>query len=360
MPERRGSTLTLDGRAVPFTEGDDLLALARRHGATVPSLCRDERFDAIGACRACVVKVGGRVAASCTRKAEAGLEVVTDDDELRRLRRGVVELAASLLPEGPCPRCAIDGTCEFHRMAALVEARPGRFAGAQSGRPRDDDDNPFLARDYSYCINCYRCVEVCDQLQGDTALGVAGRGFAARITAGFDGGLTDSTCEFCGLCINTCPTGALQDRKRNRRVPADLRHEEIERVDTICAYCGTGCGVTLEVARGKLLGAHPRFDHPMSNGTLCVKGQFGLDFISHTDRLTTPLIRNDDGSFRAAGWDEALDLVAARLGVVRDLRDHEAFAAWPSARTTSESNYTLQKFARAVMDTNNVDNCQRT
>jgi predicted molibdopterin-dependent oxidoreductase YjgC len=357
-------SLTIDGRAVTPSPGEDLLACVRRHGARVPSLCRDQRLDPIGACRACVVKVDGRVVASCTRKAADGGAVVTDDPELRTLRRSVVELAASLLPDGPCPRCAIDaavpaneGRCEFHRQAALVEARAGRFAGAQSGVRRSDDANPLLARDYTRCINCYRCVAVCDQLEADTALGVSGRGFFARITAGTDTGLADSTCEFCGLCINTCPTGALSDKKRDARVPADLRPEEIERVDSVCAYCGTGCGVTLETARGQLLGVHPRFDHPMSNGTLCVKGQFGLDFIGHPDRLTTPLLREGNG-FRRATWDEALDFIAERL---RPLRGRpEAFAAWPSSRTTTESNYLLQKFARAVMGTNNVDNCQRT
>lgn len=352
------ASLTIDGRTVAPEPGEDLLACARRQGAAIPSLCRDGRLDPIGACRACVVKVDGRVVASCTRRAADGGAVVTDDPELRTLRRAVVELAASLLPEGPCPRCAIDaGGCEFHRMAALVEARPGRFAGAQSGVHRADDDNPFLDRDYSRCINCYRCVSVCDELEADTALGVSGRGFFARITAGADTGLADSTCEFCGLCINTCPTGALSDKKRTARLPADLRPEEIRRVDTVCAYCGTGCGVTLETARGKLLGAHPRFEHPMSNGTLCVKGQFGLDFIAHPDRLTTPLIR-EHGGFRRATWDEALGLIAERLAPLRGRP--EAFAAWPSSRTTTESNYLLQKFARAVMGTNNVDNCQRT
>jgi formate dehydrogenase alpha subunit len=354
-------TLTLDGRAITFRDDDppDLLALARREGCAIPSLCRDERFDAIGACRACVVKIDGRVAASCTRSAADGLDVVTDDDELRTLRRTVVELAGSLLPEGACPRCAIDGTCEFHRMAELVGARPGRFEGVQTGEPADDD-NPFLGRNYDHCINCYRCVAVCDQLQGDTALGVAGRGIAASISAGLGGGLEESTCEFCGLCINTCPTGALSDRKRAARVPPGLQFEEIERTDTVCAYCGTGCVLTLETARGKLLGSHPKMGHPMSNGTLCVKGQFGLDFIQSSERLTHPLIRGKNGGFTKVSWDEALQVITEQLGPIRDRRDPEAFACWPSSRTTSESNYLMSKFTRTVMGSNNVDNCQRT
>ncbi len=353
--------LTIDGRPVVFRDEDppDVLQLARRNGCEIPSLCRDDRLDAIGACRACVVKIDGRVTASCTRQAEAGLEVVTDDAELRTLRRAVVELAGSLLPDGACSRCAIDGRCEFHRMADLVEARPGRFEGMQTGEPAEDD-NPFLSRNYDACINCYRCVSICDELQGDTALGIAGRGIAATISAGLGGGLQDSTCEFCGLCINTCPTGALADRKRTARVPAGLQFEEIERTDTVCAYCGTGCVVTLESARGKLLGAHPKFDHPVSNGTLCVKGQFGLDFINSAERLTDPLVREKNGSFTKISWAQALAIIAEQLGPIRDAKNPEAFACWPSSRTTSESNYLMAKFTRTVMGTNNVDNCQRT
>jgi predicted molibdopterin-dependent oxidoreductase YjgC len=332
-------------------------------------LCYDPRLKAYGSCRVCVVKIGGRIAASCTTPAAAGLAVTTDD-EIAGLRRSLVELTASLLPAGPCPQCRLEGTCELHRVAAEVGAAvgtddPRRFAGAPGGAV-NPDPNPFLGRDYSRCINCYRCVRICDEIEGDNALAAKGRGFDATIATWFDRGLLDSTCELCGQCIHTCPTGALSDRKMatriaevERRVGLPIVADDIVRKQSVCPYCGTGCGVTLNAAHGELLGVTPVMDAPASEGALCVKGQYGTDFIASPERLKTPLIRRW-GRLREASWDDALDLVARRL--IENKRDHgpDAFAAWASARTTSEANYLLMKVARGVIGTNNVDNCQRT
>jgi predicted molibdopterin-dependent oxidoreductase YjgC len=356
----------LDGRPVPFRAGESVLEAARRAGHEVPSLCYDPRLAAYGACRVCVVKVSGRVVASCTTRAAQGLEVVTDD-EIASLRKSLVELTGSLLPsDQPCPQCRLEGTCEFHRVAAAVGADlDGRFAGAAGGA-RDPDPNPFLGRDYSRCINCYRCVRICDEIEGDNALAVRGRGFDATIATWFSRGLEESTCELCGQCIHTCPTGALSDRKMatkiaevEKRVGLPILAGDIRRAESVCPYCGTGCGVTLNAAHGELLGVTPVMNAPASEGALCVKGQYGTDFISSPDRLTTPLVRRW-GRLREATWDEALDLVAARLVDNRGQHGADAFAAWASARTTSEANYLLMKVTRGVIGTNNIDNCQRT
>lgn len=351
--------LTLDGRSVPILPGDNLLSLARREGAAVPSICYDDRLAAYGSCRLCMVKVNGRLVASCTASPTPGSTVVTADEEMTALRRTLGELTMSLLPEGPCPKCAETGLCEMHAVARQVGAREGRMAGPVQGEFKEDA-NPFLGRDYERCIYCYRCVRVCDEVQGDTALAIQGRGFAGAISTWFDRGLEDSSCEFCGQCIHTCPTGALSDAKRAARLPEGLRPEEIVKTDSTCPYCGTGCGITLTSARGKLLGVLPVRHAGASEGALCVKGQFGADFIDSPERLTHPLIRQEDGSFRQATWDEALDLVATRLAKVRDEDGPDAFAGWASARTTSESNYAFMKFVRGAMGTNNIDNCQRT
>lgn len=358
----------LDGKTVAFRAGESVLQAARRAGHEVPSLCYDERLKAYGSCRVCVVKVNGRIGASCTTPCAPGLEV-TVDDEVRSLRQSLVELTGSLLPEGPCLQCRLDGTCEFHRVAGAVGATAGlaerRFAGAAGGAV-DPDPNPFLGRDYSRCINCYRCVRICDEIEGDNALAARGRGFDATIATWFDRGLEQSSCELCGQCIHTCPTGALTDRKMTTKI-AEVEKKtglpilagEIARVDSVCPYCGTGCGITLNAARGELLGVTPILDAPASDGALCVKGQYGTDFISSPDRLTTPLIKEGDG-FRTASWDEALSLVANKLIENKELHGPDAFAGWASARTTSEANYLLMKLTRGVMGTNNIDNCQRT
>jgi len=355
----------LDGKPVGFRSGESVLQAARRAGHEVPSLCFDPRLKAYGSCRVCIVKVNGRIGASCTTPAAPGLSV-TVDDEVRGLRKSLVELTASLLPEGPCPQCRLEGTCEFHRVARSVGASDAPlFAGAPGGALHADD-NPFLGRDYSRCINCYRCVRICDEIEGDNALAARGRGFDATIATWFDRGLEQSSCELCGQCIHTCPTGALSDRKLTtkraeveRKTGLPILADEIVRKKSVCPYCGTGCGITLNAARGELLGITPVMDAPASDGALCVKGQYGTDFISSPDRLTTPLIREGD-RFREASWDEALSLVARKLDENKRQHGPHAFAAWASARTTSESNYLLMKFTRGVMGTNNIDNCQRT
>jgi formate dehydrogenase alpha subunit len=358
-------SFTFDGQPVSFRAGESVLQAARRAGVAVPSLCYDPRLKAYGSCRVCVVKVGGRVTASCTTPAAAGL-VVTTDEEIGSLRKSLVELTGSLLPEGPCPQCRLDGTCEFHEVAQAVGAEPGtRFAGAPGGEPHADT-NPFLGRDYSRCINCYRCVRICDEIEGDNALAARGRGFDATIATWFDRGLEQSSCELCGQCIHTCPTGALTDRKLSTRLAEVERKtglpivaDEIERVHSVCPYCGTGCGLELKTARGELLGSGPIMDAPASEGALCVKGQYGTDFIASPDRLTTPLIREGE-RFRQASWDEALGLIADKLLANQRTHGPHAFASWASARTTSEANYLLMKLTRGVIGTNNIDNCQRT
>jgi predicted molibdopterin-dependent oxidoreductase YjgC len=354
-----------NGKTIGFRAGESVLQAARRNGCEVPSLCYDERLKAYGSCRVCVVKVNGRIAASCTTLAAPGLEVTTDG-EIDGLRKTLVELTGSLLPDGPCPQCRLDGVCEFHRVAKSVGADgERRFAGAPGGE-KNPDANPFLGRDYSRCINCYRCVRICDEIEGDNAITARGRGFDATIATWFDRGLEEVSCEMCGQCIHTCPTGALSDRKLATRIAEvekktklPLVAADVHKVESVCPYCGTGCGLTLYEARGELLGSGPILDAPASEGALCVKGQYGTDFVRSDERLKTPLIREGD-RFREASWDEALGLIAKKL--LDNKRQHgpDAFAAWASARTTGEANYLLMKITRGVIGTNNIDNCQRT
>lgn len=355
--------MKIDGRPVAIRDGESILEAARRSGAFVPTLCWDERLAAQGSCRLCIVQVDGRLVSSCTQKARDGLEVVTTNAEIDGLRRGLVELTLSLVPEGPCPKCAELGTCELHALAdryGVGRDRPRRFAGALGGAPKEDP-NPLLGRDYSRCIDCYRCVRICDEVEGDDAIVAKGRGFATTIATFFDGGLEDSPCELCGQCIHTCPTGALFDKKMRARIEERaIRPEEIQRGDTICNYCGTGCGITIQTARGALLGVTPQMQAPASLGALCVKGQFGLEWLESKDRLTAPLLRTADGSFREATWDEALGVVASGLARIRDAHGPDALAGWASARTTTEANYAFQRLFRGAIGTNNLDNCQRT
>ena len=390
-PVRPRLTLTLDGREVEFEPGERLIDLIRRQGGRVPSLCDDPRLAAGGHCRLCVVRVNGRPTASCVLRAADGMKVENEAEDLVALRRMLLEMTESLTAEGECQRCRLGPTlCEMHRQMEEWEARPGRFAGWLGGERKFDDSNPFLLRDYSRCIHCYRCVRICDEVQGDTALTASGRGFTTNIATWFERGLEQSTCEFCGQCIHTCPTGALADWKMLKRLEAvglSLGYDQgdgeagkqvvhgpdrprkgnvktdplpLQRVNTVCPYCGTGCGIRLVTYENRLMGSEPRMGYPSSNGALCVKGQFGVDFVHSPERLRHPLMKQPDGTFKEASWDEALDFIAAKLKRIKEESGPEALAFWASARTTSESNYLLMKFARGVIGSNNVDNCQRT
>ena len=345
----------IDGVAVPVEGEQSILEATRALGTHVPTLCYDPRLEPVGSCRLCLVKVEGRrlPVAACAQRLEPGMRVTTSDEELRDLRQMILRLVLSENPGGECPKCRELGPCELHRLAEEYQVGTG-LPGITSGA-RSDDANPFILRDYPKCIYCYRCTRVCAEVEQAHAIAPAGRGFATRIATPFDGGLLESPCTFCGQCIQTCPTGALADRKMLGRA----RAEEVTEVRSICPFCGTGCGITLRVARGQVIGATPDWSSAPSQGSLCVKGQFGLDFIHRPDRLTTPLIRRG-GALEPASWEEAYDLIARQFMAIKAESGPDAFAFWSSARGTSEANYLMQKLARAVIGTNNIDNCART
>jgi predicted molibdopterin-dependent oxidoreductase YjgC len=336
--------IRIDGLPVEARPGETLLAAARRAGAFVPALCWDPRLEPGGHCRLCVVAVRGRrqPVAACVARVEEGMEVETATGEIRSLQRTLLEMVLSENPADPDP-----GT-ELHELAARLGVSRGRFAGRPSGRSIDDP-NPFLLRDYDKCISCYRCTRICDEVEGDHAIAPAGRGFETRIATAFDRGLMESPCTLCGQCIHTCPTGALADRKM-------IGAGATKRTPSVCGYCGVGCGVILHSKENRVIGVTPDLEAPANRGALCVKGQFGLDFASTPNRLARPLIREGD-RFREASWDEALDLVALRLRGFQGTPD--SFYAIASGRGTNEAAYLLQKFARTVMGTNQVDNCAR-
>ena len=213
--------------------------------------------------------------------------------------------------------------------------------------------NPFIVRDFSRCISCGRCVQACNEVQVNNAISFGYRGPESKIIAAGDRPLKDSDCVFCGECVQVCPVGALVEKDQRYAV----RPWETHKVRTTCSYCGVGCQIDLHVKDDdvvRVTGA----DFPPNYGSLCVKGRFGFDFINSDERLTVPLIR-ENGTHREATWDEALDLVARRLGEIRDAYGGDAIGMLTSARVTNEENYIAQKFARAVLKTNNVDHCAR-
>lgn len=364
----QSSTIELDGVEVAFTAGETLFQISERMRAQVPTLCYDERLEAFGACRLCVVEVEGfrNPVASCTTKAVTGMKVRTRTAALESHRKTLLELVASESRSsgdhaGDSRSGAVD-PLRGHSSQELVEltGRYGvdgsRFQGEYSGHSKLDDTNPFILRDYDLCISCYRCVRVCAEREGDYAISVANRGFHTQITTEFDNLLVDSSCTFCGQCVQTCPTGALADKKalRSKDDP-----KPIEKTRTICPYCGVGCSVDILTKGDRIVAVQPAMDGPANAGALCVKGQFAYDHVHHPDRLKSPMVRGEDGVLREASWDEALDRAAA--GFLRARKDHgdHAIYAIASGRAPHESAYTIQKWVRATYGTNYVDNCSR-
>ncbi len=351
-------TLVLDGVEVSFTPGETLYQVAERHRKQVPTLCFDPRLEPFGGCRMCVVEVEGirNPVASCTTRAENGMVVTSASSDVERYRKILTEMVVSENPTVAVDPLRGYASGELARLAERYEADGTRFAGAHSGHSRKDDENPFILRDYDLCISCYRCVRVCAEREGDYAISVMNRGFHTAITTEFEGHLKGSQCTFCGQCVQTCPTGALADKKALRAV--DLP-EPVAVTRSTCPYCGVGCSVDIMTKGERIVGVQPAMDGPANLGALCIKGQFAFDFVHHDDRLRYPLVRDDAGQLVRASWEEALDRAAAGFRRVQDLHGRHAIYGVASGRTPSEGDYMMQRFMRAGFGTNYIDNCSR-
>jgi len=350
-------SLTIDGTEVAFSEGETIFEVAQRASAKVPTLCYDNRLEAFGACRLCVVQLEGarNPVASCTTPAEPGMVVRTSTDEIEKHRRTLLELVASEIPDAEIDPLRGFASQELNDLLCDHEILPGRFQGQHSGASHDDE-NPFILRDYDHCISCYRCVRVCAEQEGDHAISMMNRGFDKQITTEFNDRLKDSACTFCGQCVQTCPTGALGDRKAMR---AESMEGELQKTRSVCPYCGVGCQVDLLSKNDRLVGIQPAMDGPANEGALCVKGQFAFDFVQHEGRLTKPLVRGEDDELHEVDWNTALDRAAKGFRLVTEKYGRHSVYGVASGRAPSEAAYTMQKFIRAGFGTNQIDNCSR-
>ncbi|MDE2484119.1 MAG: molybdopterin-dependent oxidoreductase, partial [candidate division NC10 bacterium] len=335
--------LTVDGTEIAVPPGATVLDAVNRLGIPLPQLCKDPDRPALGACRTCLVKVEGMrgFPASCHLPAREGMVVSTNDPDLTRIRNGVLDLTCGMAtPSFDRPgfgqlsdACARLGL--FHRRHM-----PWRHAPV-------DDSKSFFILDRDACILCGRCIVACDEVQQIGAIALLGRGSRTKVGVFGDGSLASSVCTSCGQCVATCPTGAF----RPKEAPAPIARE----IETTCPYCGVGCGIRLRVrADGRL--AVMADDIPTNRsslGMLCVKGRFGTGFVHAADRITRPMVRRN-GRWHQVSWDEALDAAAEGL-----VRHRGRFGALASAKGTNEEGYVIQKFARAVMGTNNIDHCAR-
>ena len=351
-------SITVDGRELSFESGETIYEVIKRHQDSVPTLCYDPRLEPFGSCRLCIVELAGarNPVASCTTKATPGMVIKTATDAIEKHRRTLLELVVSEnreLDVDPLRGCSSQ---ELTTLVDRYDARTGRFQGRLSGTTNEADDNPFILRDYDLCISCNRCVRVCAEQEGDHAINIVNRGFSAQISTEFGNNLKESSCTFCGQCVQTCPTGALADKKALR---AEADPNELKKTRSVCPYCGVGCSVDLLSKGDKLVGIQPAMDGPANEGALCVKGQFAFDFVQHEDRLKTPLVRGEDGELHETTWEEALDRAAAGFSKARDEHGRDSIYGIASGRAPHEAAYTMQKFIRAGFGTHYIDNCSR-
>ena len=356
MPDSQ--TLSLDGEITSFSPGQTLYEIATSREKDVPTLCYDPRLEPFGSCRLCVVDVEGirNPVASCTTVAQPGMVVRTKTEAIEKYRTTLLEMVVSENREVKVDPLRGYASQELATLVDRYDANRGRFEGAHSGQSFEADANPFILRDYDLCISCNRCVRVCAEQEGDYAISVKDRGFDSQITTEFDEQLKNSACTFCGQCVQTCPTGALADKKAMRAV--DLP-EEIEETRSVCPYCGVGCSVDLMTKGEKLIGVLPAMDGPANEGALCVKGQFAFDFVQHADRLKQPLVRNEEGVLEETDWETALDRATDGFQSVLAQHGRHAIYGVASGRTPSEANYIIQKFIRVGFGSNYIDNCSR-
>jgi len=346
-------TLTINNLQVSVPKGTKVLDAARQAGIFIPTFCHDPELTRFGACRMCIVEIPGmrNLPASCVTEATEGMVVHTDSPAVIEARQTILELKLANHPMD-CLTCGKNGDCSLQDYAYMYGVKTDFFQGEKHNFPLEDD-NPFIVRDMNKCILCGKCVRACAEIQGNNIVEFAYRGFDAKVTPAMDMPLSGSECVFCGNCVAVCPVGALQEKVLRTTV----RTWEVKKVKTTCPYCGTGCNFELNVKDNKVVGI-TSCDGDVNGRALCVKGRFGYGFIHHPERLTSPLIKKD-GQLVEASWEEAIDLVAQKLGDVKKQFGPDALAVLSSARCTNEENYLIQKLTRAVFGTNNIDHCAR-
>ncbi len=342
-------TITLDGREVSGYPGMTILELAKESGIDIPTLCHDPQLTSVGACRVCLVEDerNNALLASCVAPIASGMVINTHSPRVLERRKTIVKLMLISHPDS-CLVCDKGNRCQLRQIASdlgigLVELqRIPQMASIE-------EVNPFLERDLSKCILCAKCIRACQELVVEGAIDYFQRGFTTIPATLNNLPLENSECTFCGTCVALCPTGALTEKEKTYRGTTQTV------IQTTCPYCGCGCSICLEAKDGHVVRIVPGKESSVNKGTLCVRGSYGCDFIHSPDRLLKPLVKKDN-TFEEVSWEEALEQVATGFNRVKDERGSDSLAVLGSSKCTNEDNYVLQRFARCVLGTNNIDN----
>jgi formate dehydrogenase major subunit/formate dehydrogenase alpha subunit len=350
--------INVNGQEVEADDNISLIAVLKKAGINLPTACYHPDLSITGSCRLCLIEVEGydHDVPACKLHTQQGLSIKTDTPRLETERRFNLSLLAEHLPANWDGRKTEFGEW-LEQYDVEVNGTPLRFE-------RDVDPHPSIKVDMNKCILCTRCVRACEEIQGRFVWGVANRSEGSHIVAGFDTDMLNARCESCGACAVYCPTGALLDRKRVKS--SDIK----KRVTTTCPYCGVGCNFDLLADRDNVVHVDSNPKAPVNGIHLCVKGRYGIDFVNHTDRLTTPKVRqyllenktrngSDKGAWIDVSWGEAIKIVSERFSKTLLENSGDRCAVMSSAKCTNEENYLMQKFARQVLGTHNIDHCAR-
>ncbi len=338
-------SITIDGQTLDVESGSTVLQAAERLGIDIPTFCYLKRLPPLASCRMCLVEIEGlrRLQPSCATAVTDGMVVRTNTPLIDETRSSMLDM---LLANHPldCPICDKGGECELQDMVMAYGPRKSDFRDPKRVfHSRDIRLSPVIIMNVNRCIQCQRCVRMCEEVVGAVALGTVEKGMDTAVT-GFEGSL--ASCDQCGNCVEVCPVGALMSFPyRYKARPWDLAE-----TDTVCPHCGTGCQLTVGARKGEFMRVRSKQEHGVNRETLCVRGRFGLDFVESRDRIKRPMVRRD-GALVPVSWDEAGDYLRRRLSAV----ENKAAGGLASARLPNEVLYQFQKLMRTVFRTNNID-----
>lgn len=383
--------VTINGTEYLATPEQNLLDLLNDTSEYIPSICYTDALGPLETCDTCIVSVDGELVRACGQTVQTGMTVMTNEDDVKHAQ---TEALTRILEnhEMYCTVCDYNnGSCEIHNTVAEfgldVQSRPYQPTSYEV-----DNSSPFYQYDPDQCILCGRCVEVCQDVQVNETILIDWERDQPRVVWDDDVPIDQSSCVSCGQCVTVCPCNALMEtsmigeagfmtdhepsllrsmidltkkvEKSNGPLlaisdtEAAMREERIKKTKTVCTYCGVGCTFDVWTKDRKILKIEPQHESPANGISTCVKGKFGWDYVNSEERLTKPLIRKED-TFVEVEWDEALSYVAKRFKEIKEAKGPDALGFIASSKATNEESYLMQKFARQVIGTNNVDNCSR-